>query len=231
MDLFGILIGPVRRMSHVHRYSSFQVHRKENVAEHSWWVAFISYLISMDLIHQGRELNAGLVLGRAIMHDISECVSGDIIRSYKHTNQRIRRAMNDADELNMKEITSKMGGVGDDVYYDWSRAKSGIEGQIVAFADMVAVVVYCREEYLSGNREIAHVMKEMYETWFFNYHHDDLLKGYADRMFPGRRYQDAFMYGDPVGRIMGRSSAPIMKDHSEGQVGEHDFKLEGEPLG
>lgn len=195
-------------MSHVSRYSSFPVHHQENVAEHSWWVAYISLLIGEDLRTQrGIVVNVEVLLRRAITHDLSECLSGDIIRSYKHSSRELRAAMADADELNMKELTTKMDGIGAGVYYDWLHAKDDdTEGQIVAFADMVSVVIYCREEYLAGNRHISYVLREMYDRWFHKYHDSELFGKYADQLFPSHGWVDALQYEEP--RVMRRNVSP-----------------------
>lgn len=220
MDLFSILNGPMRRMSHVNRYSSIPVHRPENVAEHSWWVTMIAYLIADDLFLQGVNIKMELVLSKALVHDLSECVSGDIIRSYKYSSPEVRKTLGDADRINMQGITSKMGSVGPSVYHDWARAKAdGLEGDIVAFADMVGVVIYCREEYLMGNRQIELVLKEMYETWFHKYHEVEHLSQYIDRMFPNGAYTDALQYADIRPRIM-PSGDPLTRDHREGAISD-----------
>lgn len=219
MDLFSILTGPVRRMSHVHRYSSFPVHRKENVAEHSWWVAFIAMLIARDLKKSGLMIDIDVVLERAMVHDLDECISGDIIRSFKYRTPGMRREIGYAAEDNMREITAKMAPVGVTVYEAWRRAKEdSLEGDIVGFADMVSVVVYCREERLLGNREVEPLLKEMYEKWFCKYHEHHWLGQYADQLFPTRRFHDAF-----VAPKLAPLPIPMMHSHSEGPTAEHDW--------
>jgi len=220
MDLLYILSGPVGRMSHVTRYSSIPVHRRENVAEHSWWVSFIAMLICDDLLNEGVEVFKGEVLQRAIVHDLDECISGDIIRSFKYRTESMRLAMHDASTENMKEITSKMSKVGAGVYDHWHDAKDNtLEGDVVRFADMVTVVAYCREEYISGNRHIARVLHEMYTTWFHEWHFHKKLGPYADRLFPRRLYTDALEHYDPSPKgdqAKREGLNPIQGDASEG---------------
>lgn len=222
MDLFYILTGPVRRMSHVHRYSSITVHRRENVAEHSWWVMFIAMLIADDLRAQGELVKLDKVVLRALVHDLDECVSGDIIRSFKYRTEAMRLAVHEASDENMREITSKMGSVGGLVFPLWRDSKDdSIEGQIVRFADMASVVFYCREERRQGNLEIEEIMKEMYETWFKEYHNHEVLARYADQLFPNRSWYDAFTSLD-LGPTM-TMMRPLMRDHSEGPVTAHEW--------
>jgi len=210
MDLFSILTGPVSRMAHVTRYSSFAVLRQETVAEHSWWVSFITLLLAEDLETRGFSVDREILLRRAIVHDLSECISGDIIRSYKYSSPEMLEATKAADTENMLAVVGKMGRAGQNIYLAWANAKSSdLEGDIIRFADMAAVVFYTREEYLLGNRPIARVLRDMYERWFCNFHEHPELGQYMDRMFPNRVFKDALEYADPVAAL----PRPIMRVH------------------
>ena len=220
MNLRDVVTGRITGMSSVHRYSSFPTIRRENVAEHSWWVSFIAYLISRDLVAQGRVVDFGVVVSKAIMHDVSECVSGDIIRSYKHSNGHIADVMLEADQLNMDRLFDgdEYHPIGYGLKKDWESAKIShrLEGQVVAFADMAAVAFYIREEYLLGNRKLLYVLKEMYETWFHTYHEHPQLGQYIGQMFPNRRFTDILQDLD-------LQAKPMMSDHSEGATTVVDF--------
>jgi len=237
MNLFEVMTSEVARMSRVTRYSSFPVNRMENVAEHSFWVAFISYLIAFDLREQGHRIDLGMTLRGAITHDLSEIISGDVIRSYKHTNDDVRQAMKMADHINMDRVTQRdeWGATGDQTFSDWNNAKSGstLEGQIVAFADMAAVVFYCREEDRSGNRAIREVLQEAYEDWFSTYHTHPELGKYIDQIFPSHLFSDALREETVPARVMYPGAArPIMADHSEGETSDHlDWHAGEVPLG
>ena len=70
LDIDQLLTGSIHRMSHVNRYSSVPVNRKENVAEHSWFVAFYAYMIGKDLEAHQHEVDFGELLSRALVHDL-----------------------------------------------------------------------------------------------------------------------------------------------------------------
>jgi len=225
MNLFSTLTGPIARMSYVNRYSSFPANRRENVAEHSWWVAFIAYLVGQDLdTRRGISVNFELLLKRALVHDLSECLSGDVIRSYKHSNPDIAREMKAADEQNMEGLCSNLGQIGNSVEGNWLTAKEDdVEGRIVAFADMAAVAFYCREEDRSGNRAIRPVLKEMYETWFHVFHDDELFAPYIDQMFPTKRWTDMLREESlPAAKMF-----PMQPHGAREPVAEHVFEGDG----
>lgn len=221
MNLFEVMTGPIARMSYVSRYSSFPANRRENVAEHSWWVAFIAMLIGKDLYYNHKvDVKLETLMLRAVLHDISECMSGDVIRSYKHKNEDIRDAMAEADGLATEELVVEWGGVGNSVRHFWASAKADdIEGEIVAFADMASVVFYCREEDRSGNRAIRPVLAEAYEKWFHKFHEHPLLGRYMLQIFPEGRWPDALREESVTARTM-YPGHPMLFDHSEGPVAE-----------
>jgi len=218
MDLFHNMTGPIARMSYVNRYSSIPVNRRENVAEHSWWVSFIALMVGTDLQAQGHDVKFDTLLMRAIMHDTSECMSGDIIRSYKHSDPEIREAMRNADDMAMAELTSKWGllvGVALRHWYATAKAED-LEGSIVAFADMAAVAFYCREEDRSGNRAIRRVLREMYETWFHAFADHSELGQYIHQMFPNGRFTDMLREEELPATLMFQISGearPMMRHH------------------
>jgi len=219
MNLFEAMTGTISRMANVTRYSSFPTIQKENVAEHSWWVAFISYLIACDLKEQGWNIDMEDVLSFAMTHDISECVSGDVIRSYKHMNPDVLAAMTAADEQGTVNLAKEFGSVGDGLYDDWAHAKGpSVAGSIVGFADQASVVLYCRIERSLGNSGIDIVLKQLYETWFYKYHDHPQLGVYADQMFPNRVWWDPYRTLEMLKDTFHTHGRPMMAGHSEGQT-------------
>lgn len=234
MNLFGALTGRVRRMSHVYRYSSYPVMRRESVAEHSWWVTFIAYVIGIDLLERGRIIELDVLCQRAIMHDLSEALSGDIIRSYKYSSEALLRELKHADVRNMDQLALDEFGdvVGDAILGGWHHAKApDLVGDIVRFADMIAVFLYCRGERLAGNLAMDEVMKELYETWLYRFHDHPELGRYCDDLFPGKRFVDYHRHwelGSWVKSPYERAAKAMMRDHREGPVAAHKFEEAGD---
>lgn len=195
LDINEALNGTLRRMHHVRRYSSVPAIHPENVAEHSWQVAMLCYLIGRDLEVRGITVIWGDLLQKAILHDVSETMSGDIIRSYKHGSHEIRKATQDADYENMVKVTEKLGfeDVAGGMLDQWLTSKNSmLEGQIVALADLLCVVSYCAAEKRLGNDEVDFIMKGMYEESLYMWHDHWPLGQYVDAIFPNKRYEDAY---------------------------------------
>lgn len=151
MNLKALLHGTIRRMHSVRRYSSIPVIQPENVAEHSWQVAMIAMTIADDINSAAghRIFDVESVLRKALVHDLSEVSSGDVIRSYKHSSADILEAMNIADEANMKKLANELDY--GELSEWWSYSKRFDEGELVALADLLCVVSYCAAEERLGN--------------------------------------------------------------------------------
>jgi 5'-deoxynucleotidase YfbR-like HD superfamily hydrolase len=162
MDIVELITGNVRPLSHIRRFSSFPVTRPENVAEHTFYVAWYSWVIALDFEANGRAVDIADLLQKALAHDISEAVSGDIIRSYKHSSPQILEAMELADSANVEELLGRLDleeQAGDQVGWCYRNAKNrSFEGAIIEFADMLCVVAYCLEEISSGNSHMRPVL-------------------------------------------------------------------------
>jgi len=179
-------------MHHITRYSSLQQIRPENVAEHSWTVAYYSLLISLDLRDRFTDLDLGEVLAKAVMHDVSETISGDIIRSYKYSTPEMKAATEAADDTNMRILVRDLP-VGESLYEFWSEAKDDrLPGRIVAFADLISVVTYVAEEHAMGNRMLDHIMKAVYEDLLRPMRGHFIFGYYVKALFPTDKHTDPY---------------------------------------
>jgi len=145
-------------MSHVYRYSSIPVIRRENVAEHSWYVAFYSLVVAKDLKSRGFDVDFGKLLERALVHDLDESMTGDFLRGVKYGHPDLKRAL---DELSEQMIRLMGDELGADLLLAWKKCKADdIEGDIISVVDLARVISYVYEEMKSGNQHVAHIITE-----------------------------------------------------------------------
>jgi 5'-deoxynucleotidase YfbR-like HD superfamily hydrolase len=142
------------KMSSVRRFSMEKMMREENVLTHTGEVVLFAYLMGMALTraHPGC-LSIELLLRRAAVHDIDEIHTGDIPRP---TKERVSDAMNEI----ASEAVDNMGAAysNDSLAWDWTHAKQGAEGTIIALADHLAAMHRIAEEILTfGNHSMMHV--------------------------------------------------------------------------
>jgi 5'-deoxynucleotidase YfbR-like HD superfamily hydrolase len=146
--------GDVRRLSHVVRYSSIPVAVPENVAEHSYWVCLYSALIHRVLKPDNLNLY-GAILLKATTHDIAECVTGDVVRTFKYSSMKLKEEINKAENKIIQEfakpiealinnIQDSLAPFDDRTYID----------TVVKAADFMSLHQYMIREVRRGNREI-----------------------------------------------------------------------------
>lgn len=156
MDPAGIrelLTGDTRRLAYVRRYSAFAVLRSENVAEHSFYAAYYAFHVANNLLDRGYIVDVDVVVRKAILHDIGECVTGDIMRPFKYHSKEILDVIT-ATERELVE--TRLDGP---TLEGWRDAKDDtLEGRIVALADVLCVIAYCYEEAMCGNKYIKEVI-------------------------------------------------------------------------
>lgn len=158
------------KMSALTRYSQTHLVKEESVLEHTGFVCSMAYYIGMVLVKENVPLNIGVLLSKAVVHDMDEIITGDIPRPTKYYNEGVRGALQEIEDANMLKISAEVEL--ESIFYDWKKAKDGKEGLIVAICDSLAVVykVYY-EVIMFGNMTIAdhadgiypHIMKNIRE--------------------------------------------------------------------
>lgn len=147
LNLPSLIRGDVRRVSHVFRYSSFPVLRKESVAEHSFWVALLALAIVDDLCLDNESKYK--VVARALVHDIDESMTGDFIRSVKHSDPELLGRL---DAISGTVVAGLDTECGTGFLDHWDNAKEdGLLGDVVRVVDFAVVLSYLIEEQSMGN--------------------------------------------------------------------------------
>lgn len=157
-----VLTSNLRNIRNIKRYSSSSVHHSENVAEHSYWVSYYSLLIAEDLLSKGVTLDFRLLLSKAILHDLPEGLTGDIIHTFKHHNAEMKAITNKTEEILYKETLEKEfpKQIATDLFELTLSSKEGFEGEIIALSDVICVFAYAYDEFQMGNKTILKTIKE-----------------------------------------------------------------------
>ena len=149
-------------MASVRRYSQTKLVNDESVLEHTGFVGVVSYFIALHLMNQGEEINLGVLFAKAMAHDMEEVVVGDIPRPTKYHNERVKSALREVEKEAMDQIMDRID-VGN-IYVDWITSKEGIEGEIVATADLIAVVYKAWQEiHIFGNKSMSNHIFGLHE--------------------------------------------------------------------
>ena len=152
------ILSSIHRLSHVFRYSSLPVVRRESVAEHTLYVSLYSLILAKKLVKLGFEVDIGKLLERALVHDVDESMTGDFLRTVKYGHPDLKRIL---DEVSVSMIRRMENELDVEILQPWTDAKSeGIEGDIISFVDLACVLAYAFEELRLGNASMKHVVYE-----------------------------------------------------------------------
>ena len=125
----------------------------ETVAEHTFEVAFLTFLITETLAKHGVSIDQGKALKIAIIHDLPESISGDIVRWSKNqissslTNKLDREALR---ELGLEDYVTLVEELND--------CKS-LEACIVKLADNLSTSLQAIRYQKTGYNDVKEIIK------------------------------------------------------------------------
>ncbi|MFA5936705.1 MAG: YfbR-like 5'-deoxynucleotidase [Candidatus Paceibacterota bacterium] len=143
MSISGSFLLKLRGLNHVHRWNFHPTLRRENVAEHSFWVAIIAYVISS----RTGCICPGDVILSAILHDAEEAVTGDMpslvkrFVNWEPVEQEARDTLTNDVALSTAIEFSKKAG-------------------FIKIADMVSALMYATEQVQCGNTHFKDIEAE-----------------------------------------------------------------------
>jgi len=152
-----------RKLDKVIRFSAQMRIKDESVSEHSFHVALYSMILA-DLEEKifKNKVDKEKLLKTALLHDLEECLTGDIIYDFKHTNKsltrEIKRMSQKFFENLMKNLPEKIAKEYT-LFWGTSKDKNKIEGKIIEAADKLEGLIYTLNEFSLGNKEFKNVIK------------------------------------------------------------------------
>lgn len=163
-SLIRDISGDLNRLNSVWRYSSIPVTGKENDVEHQGWVCIYSLMIHNCLRPLDVDLS-GPIATHAISHDIVECVTGDIVRTFKYSDLGLKNAIKTAEINILKNLpdsvqllinchTRQLALMNKSHELDYVET-------VVKMGDFLSLWNFMKRELLRSNREIVPYVKMM----------------------------------------------------------------------
>lgn len=152
-----------RSLAHVTRFNNRPQHFEESVAEHSFYVAYITQVLCWLLAEKKIKVDAKKALQMAIIHDQEEGFSGDILNPFKHFNPKVYNAIK---EVNKETIAMMFENLPKEMASDFvalwheETERDSIEAQVVKVADTLSLIAKCFEEMEAGNNYFAEIYKK-----------------------------------------------------------------------
>lgn len=156
----------IQQLASVTRYSKDKIVNRESVLEHTGFVAFFAYVLGQHLseYHDEHEIDFGLLLSRAVVHDWDEIFVGDIPRITKYASPEILNEFKTLELESIRKLSVMLGLPTQNLIDHWSLSKDedDVEGLVVRIADLIAVVYKCWQEIeLFGNYSIVRIVFEL----------------------------------------------------------------------
>lgn len=159
-EFVATIRGDIRRLDSVIRYNSIPVYQRESVASHSFWVSLYSVLLHRTLAEYANDPSLeGDILRHALTHDLGECLTGDVVRTFKYSSESFKQAVDEA-ESNMieKYFPANVRGL---FWVSDNSNRSRYIHSIVKAADFTSLYMFMNREWIRGNREIKPFIDRM----------------------------------------------------------------------
>ena len=151
-----------RSLAHVTRFNNRPQHFEESVAEHSFYVAYFTLLLCKLLEKEKIKIDHKKALSIAIIHDVEEGLSGDILNPFKHYNEKVYQAIRDVNKVMIGEMFVELSSdLSNELVKLWNEENAGktIEAQVVKAADKLSLLSKCFEEIQAGNNYFEEIYK------------------------------------------------------------------------
>lgn len=153
LNVRELLLGQSNQIRYVERYNNVRTLKRETLPEHLFFTAFYALVLGKYIRDCGVEIDMGCLLQRALLHDVEEQFTGDVIRPVK--SLAISQELKSYSKDKIFTMFHRMGLIvhtSHALTYAWENAKSNDnEGVIIRIADFMCVLSYVHQEFKSGN--------------------------------------------------------------------------------
>lgn len=157
LNLVSMLVGDLNRLRYIQRFGTALVLHKENVAEHSYYVAMYAYFIGQWCQGHGVDIDLFQVLEASLFHDLEEARTGDFPRPFKYRRPDLKVLLDRAAETEfgtiIQEILPGREPLLAHIQGVWHHARDEAfkEGCVVALADYLSVISHLWQEVNCSN--------------------------------------------------------------------------------
>lgn len=147
----------VSRMKFIERWALMHSSRRENLSEHCMDVAVIAHALCLiGNVRFGKNLNAESAALKALYHDASEIITGDMPTPVKYGSEGIRKSYKAVEAQAAEQLLSRLPEDLRPYYAEIFREDDispSYEQKLVKAADKLSALIKCIEEKNAGNHE------------------------------------------------------------------------------
>lgn len=161
MNNFDSMLAIYQRLLSIERYSTTPKAVKENVAAHMYSVSFICLLLK----EKHPELDSSRMLEMSIVHDLEECMTGDVMGNFKDMHPEVREALDKAAEEFLKYVLGKLDNK-DSIKRIWREYKDQLsnEAKFVKIADILSRIIFMIIEHKLGNKYATRILENSFRS-------------------------------------------------------------------
>ena len=154
----------LNRMKYIKRWSLMHSTMGENIMEHSQQVAVIAHaLATISNVCFGGNLDASSIAVKALFHETSEVLTGDLPTPIKYFNEEIRDSYKNLEALANKRLLAHLPSELSGEYAKIMEDTDSIEHTFVKYADKIAAYIKCVDELKMGNAEFVKAKETIYK--------------------------------------------------------------------
>ncbi|MZI92207.1 5'-deoxynucleotidase [Vibrio sp. CAIM 722] len=152
------------RMKLIQRWPLMRSVSSENISEHSLQVAFVAHALAVIKNKKfGGNLNPERIAIKAMYHDSSEVLTGDLPTPVKYYNPEIAKEYKKIESAAERRLLAMLP---EELQEDFApfllaEAADPIEAAVVKQADCLCAYLKCLEELSAGNQEYALAKKRL----------------------------------------------------------------------
>lgn len=155
VSMFETIRKTIFRMDDIKRYQTIPLITEEKVSTHSYWVTVFAFMLHRKVHGESKPQIESLIIKKALFHDVTEFITGDVIRMFKYSNENLTREIKKAEKSVMKGIETTFSEIADiskeESVYD-EKIRAYIE-EVVKTADVCSVYMMLKRDWIRGNRD------------------------------------------------------------------------------
>ena len=152
------------RMKYIKRWSLMHSTTNENIMEQSQQVAVIAHaLATISNVYFGGNLDANSIAVKALFHETSEVMTGDLPTPIKYFNPEIRDAYKSLERLANERLLSLLPSQLSAEYAKIVMDDQSEEHRFVKYADKICAYIKCVDEVKRGNAEFAKAKETIFK--------------------------------------------------------------------
>ena len=154
----------LNRMKYINRWGLMHSNMTENIMEHSQQVAVVAHaLATISNLYFGGKLDANSIAVKALFHETSEVLTGDLPTPIKYFNPEIRDAYKQLEQYANDKLLTHLPSELSAEYAKIICDNESVEHTYVKYADKICAYIKCLDEVKMGNYEFSQAEKTLIE--------------------------------------------------------------------